>query len=91
MCSKQQRAKQTPACQVLECGVADNVVGVGKAELGEGGVVHQVQQGVGGDGGGGHIEDHQLPQLLHALQAADLRHAAAMNTHFQHTAAVSTR
>ena len=60
------------ACQVLERGVADDVVGVGEAELGEGGVVHQVQQGVGSDVGGGHVEDHQLLQLLHPLQAGDL-------------------
>ena len=63
---------EAPACQVLERGVADDVVGVGEAELGEGGVVHQVQQGVGSDVGGGHIEDHQLLQLLHPLQAGDL-------------------
>ena len=63
---------EAPACQVLKRGVADNVVGVGEAELGEGGVVHQVEQGVGGDVGGGHIEDHQLLQLLHPLQAGDL-------------------
>ena len=63
---------EAPACQVLERGVADNVVGVGEAELGEGGVVHQVEQGVGGDVGGGHVEDHQLLQLLHPLQAGDL-------------------
>ena len=35
-------------------------------------MVHQVEQGVGGDAGGGHVEDHQLLQLLHPLQAGDL-------------------